>query len=330
MKTLLVRTLGKDGCDLMRGVLPVRYCADELMQNGIQLKLTTDILRTDNPDGVMVHRIIKERGVVELARLKHRGAKIFWDTDDACDLVPAWSPVVYSEDDIVCYEAAQAIASYRSASTSVLASLVGALDNVLPNLMDPAWFQFPESQIDPNRAIQVLWFGSVTHRGDLEMIEPAIRRVLEDCVPGKVKFTFWGDALPGLIKDYMGRGVQSLAPSNISDFHRRLVGLAPDIVLCPLAPHPFNDCKSNLKWMEAGLSRACPIVSRCAAYSCVEEGETAIVADTPESWYDCLREMIDDDEGRRKVAAQCRDEVSFSWAWSSERRGKWLSYFSSV
>lgn len=328
MKTILVRALGTDGCDLNRACLPVRYCGDELWtQHNIQVDLTTDILHTEKPDGVVAYRLLKDRAVVELARLRWLGTRVAWDTDDACDLIPRWSPVRYGGEDIINYHALHAVANERWCSTSNLANLTKA-HRTLPNLIDPACFDLPKPPLG-KRPVQVMWQGSCTHRGDLQLVEPAIRQILQDLPQGSVKFSFWGDAIPSLVKDCMGKGVQVLAPCGITEFYPRLAALQPDIMLCPLEDHPFNECKSNLKWMECAVAGACPIVSDCHAYSCVQDGETGLIAQR-EEWYQKLRWAIEDQAGRQIVAEQCKQCVREDWAWDGPLRSLWVNAFAGL
>lgn len=325
LKTVLVRVeTDGSGCTLHRCLLPMRFCADELLERGILLKPTTNILRGDQCDAVYVQRIVTSKAIVAIARAKSRGAKFVWDTDDACDLVPQWSPVRYSEEDLDCYEALQGIADEKWCSTEGLQSHITA-DRVLPNLLDPALFQVPRKPVDPSRPIQVLWFGSSTHAGDLALLEEPVANILRQ---GKHKatFTFWGDAPPALLMEFAGKGVQMMRPCMLDEFYRRLMTLQPDIVLCPLADHPFNAAKSNLKWMEAALAGGCPIVSFSDAFSCVEDGVTGVVAND-DNWEFKINLMLEDKSGRELIADQARSAVREDWCWDSGFRQLWLKAF---
>ncbi len=326
MKSIFVHSQDSTGCTLYRAVLPVRHCADELLlEHGIKLELRTHILHSEQPDAFMVHRILNADAVIQLAAKKHRGMRLVHDSDDLMEFIPQWSPVRYSPADLELYQALQVIADEKTCSTGVLHDeLQGA--RVLPNLIDLQMFEGKKPVPPPGRAIQVLWFGSGTHRADLELVEPAVIQCLEK-YPGKVKFTFWGISPFGQLANHIGTGVQFVDMVPLAEFYPRLTAYQPDIVLCPLVHHRFNDAKSNIKWLEGAMAGAACIVSPSAAFADVEDGVTGVEA-SDSDWFGKLALLIENVQGRRTIARQGREFVAEEFSWQkSGMREQWLRMF---
>lgn len=289
MKRILVHCQDGSGCSYYRAMLPVRHCSQELLERGIDLQLCTDLLKADKADAVLVHRIIKPHGLAHLCKMRAEGARILWDVDDALDIIPPWSPVRYDESELDLYKAGYGLADERWFSTEELGlhsdqhvSKVPKTGRVLPNLIDVEPFdEVRKPLVNPGRPVQVMWFGSATHRDDIALVEPAIKEVLNK-YPGRVKFTFWGDCPALLLKHYAPVHVQLLGAVPLGEFFQRAASFQPDIIICPLADHPFNHCKSNIKWLEASLMGAATIASPGPVYSDIEDGCTGVIASDDE------------------------------------------------
>lgn len=315
-------------------MLPVRHCAQELLERGIRLELCTDLLRADKADAILVHRILKGHGLTHLCAMKADGTRVLWDVDDALDIIPPWSPVRYDESELELYKAGYGVSDERWFSTEELLHQCNNYKRqpyegepkVLPNLIDTD--QYDEVQrppVPPNRKVQVLWFGSATHREDIRLLELAVRETLHK-YKDRVKFTFWGDCPANLLKEYAGGPVQLIGSVPLGEFFARMVSYQPDIVLCPLADHPFNNCKSNIKWLEASLCGAATIVSSCPVYAAVEDGVTGVVASDDE-WAQKIALLIEDVEGRKTIAKQAETVVREDWSWGGSQKELWFNAF---
>lgn len=328
MKSIYVHSQDSTGCTLYRAVLPVKYSADDLLERGIRLELRTHVLDSETPDALMVHRILKAEAVVQIAAKQYRGMKLIHDIDDLIEHIPAWSPVRYDYKDLDLYRAMQVTADMRTCSTEKLQDEIQA-DRVLPNLVDMELFEGHKPLVPNNRPVQVLWFGSGTHRADLELLEYPILSCLSK-YQKQVKFTFWGTSPFGRLAQYIGQGVQFVDMVPLSEFYPRLTAYQPDIVLCPLADHRFNWSKSNIKWLEGAMAGAACIVSPGPTFADVEDGVTGVVASDDE-WFDKLRVLIEDEQGRKTIAAQGQECVREDWSWQhSPLKRLWVSAFTGI
>jgi glycosyltransferase involved in cell wall biosynthesis/SAM-dependent methyltransferase len=77
-----------------------------------------------------------------------------------------------------------------------------------------------------------------------------------------------------------------------------------DINLAPLeVGNVFCEAKSELKFFEAALVEVCTVASPVGPMRrAIRDGETGLLADTPEEWATSLRELIDDPDRRVRMA----------------------------
>ena len=91
-----------------------------------------------------------------------------------------------------------------------------------------------------------------------------------------------------------------------------------DINLAVLMPGMMNDCKSEIKWIEAAVSAVPSIVSASATYSeVVEDGVDGVLAQTPEGWRDALFRLVDDGDLRAAIGRRAKARVLRDYALSA-------------
>lgn len=109
---------------------------------------------------------------------------------------------------------------------------------------------FQPAMNEPKNGIStMLWRGSNTHLGDLMKYRDAFQDF------ANIDFHFWG-AAPDLAigKDYGGHmDTWNYKPwhPGMPDYFNRGKMLQPNFVVVPLEDNSFNDCKSNIAWLEA-------------------------------------------------------------------------------
>lgn len=210
-------------------------------------------------------------------------------------------------------------ASRVTCTTPDLAARLGAFNpnvHVVPNAV-PGWLLGPRTPAIPSQAVPVDrrvpddtlvtigWAGSPTHAVDwAEMARPLARLLARDpraelhlmgwVPPGLVgsagwpprhRFTPWREPVP----DYL----------SLVDF---------DIGLIPLRPHVFNQCKSDLKFIEMAAMGIPSVVARVGPYAAaVSHGHTGLLYDQPHQAIGHLRDLINDAGTRAMLGAQARD-----------------------
>jgi glycosyltransferase involved in cell wall biosynthesis len=161
---------------------------------------------------------------------------------------------------------------------------------VLPNYMDFERWEFPYKPNESGR-IRMGYCGSVTHWDDFRMIEKPLKRILTEFP--NVTLVIIGDIrFKRLFKDY--NNVEVMLGMPFDAWPAKLSGLMLDIGLAPLKDNEFNRCKSNIKWQEYSLNRI-PGVYSTVVYGTIGrdfDGRWGLLADTPQQWYQCIKNLI--------------------------------------
>ena len=172
--------------------------------------------------------------------------------------------------------------------------------------------------------------GTRTHDRDFQMILPALRAVME--CHSQVELWLMGDVDPGAAGDcdsLRGR-VKSFPRVPWRELPARLALF--DINLAPLIlDSPFNQAKSEIKFMEAALVGVPTIASQTDAFSfAIRHGLNGLLANSVEEWQTALEHLIGDATAREALGAAAYQDVLSDY--SPEARGaellQTLSYFS--
>ncbi|MGW9820826.1 glycosyltransferase involved in cell wall biosynthesis [Methylorubrum extorquens] len=87
-----------------------------------------------------------------------------------------------------------------------------------------------------------------------------------------------------------------------------------DINLAVLAPGPFADAKSEIKWLEAAMCSIPSIVSATRTYrEILTDGQDVLLAETVEDWKRALSALIADPELRRSIGRKAREKACSSY-----------------
>ena len=217
---------------------------------------------------------------------------------------------------------------------SKVAILYNALDDVRLEQYAPK-----EITGEPKRKgeMRIGWAGSNTHRADIELVVPVLKRMLAEF--DDLKIVFLGDDLRlafiekncgcsvtshfglrpckrhGRQLEYVGNTVNKgkLYPSidfRSEDlmsllFYKKLQSADFDIGIAPVVPNLFNEGKSYLKLLEYGMMGIPTIAQRFGSYvQYVQESSEApvLLADSALEWEKGLRNLITDASLRKHLA----------------------------
>jgi glycosyltransferase involved in cell wall biosynthesis len=329
---VLVGWTDRGASGLLRGVTPLRFLKDRLSANGVEVFLHDRPTFGDRADAVVVRGNLIEEGVLWVLGLKARGTRVAVNFDDDLWNVPRSSPA-YDPGVRDSLANTLFLADFVWASTGPLAKRVreegftGPV-RVLPNLLDAEAFP-AQVPADPEDPVRVLWYGSVTHRPDLDMIAHELAGVMER-LRGEAELVLWGDQQPELVRRLWGRNLTLQPWGTLEKFPSRLVGFKPSVSLCPLdGDDPFNWSKSALKFFESSLAGAACVCSKSGPFpAVVRHAETGLLADYPEEWGDFITDLVRDKGLRGCLARAARDDVLANHTWQhSPAAREWEAAF---
>jgi glycosyltransferase involved in cell wall biosynthesis len=142
--------------------------------------------------------------------------------------------------------------------------------------------------------------GTRTHDADFRQAAPALRRLLAGFP--QVRLRIVGDLrLPEDLGELAGQ-IERLPAVPYARYLELLSD--SDISIAPLEPTPFNDAKSNIKFLEAailGIASVCsPRAHFCAI---VRHGENGLLADGDEAWFQALSALAREPALRARMGA---------------------------
>lgn len=210
------------------------------------------------------------------------------------------------------------LAEMTTVSTLVLAEQFAPRCHALrvaPNVIDPAdWADLPT---DPERStdpcLRILYGGAAGHFTDLDAVRPGLEAVLRN-PPVPLRFICFG-ALPLWLhqveRDIPGR-VVNLPWVDLFESGTRFPAYPQavawggfDLAIAPLTAHPFNESKSNIKALEAGIQRIPLVCSKIGPYADLPDGTALRLDNTPQDWEAGLRAILSDPSLRESL----RDEA---------------------
>lgn len=250
--------------------------------------------------------------------LKKKGIKIWYDIDDAVDLVEPWNPFSYANlNSLGSYYFMLHQADFITTTTPKLKEHLETLTNtpieLFENYLVPKeWQERPKT----HKGIRIGFAGSSSHMKDLNVVMPALEALAK-----KRDFTFVVYGLDtdcnGSLETWKERQVKNCAgkydvlPYGIEcekfyqsmknikhelvdcvrwELHpRTLAALDLDIGICPLLETEFNEKKTPIKFYEYAMTGTPALCSNVSPF----KDETSVVCDNDFlSWYDHLESLV--------------------------------------
>ncbi|RWZ67947.1 hypothetical protein ELQ92_01400 [Labedella populi] len=268
------------------------------------------------PEGTDVLLVERDAVPAELvdavvSTCRERGVRLVIDLDD--DLLSPSSrgrllDGGYEEAELDGLQRIVAAADAVIVSTAELADRLGdaARDvHVVPNRLSPVvWTDEVETVPTrrPNAAVRVLYMGSATHVDDI-----AIVRSVFDGRSTRYGSTIELDVVGVLDDDEdwftrldVPRGERSYDRFStwLRRHHRRW-----DIGIAPLAKTPFNDAKSDLKFLEYTALGLPTVASADSPYAGTDANGAVLVDNDPDVWFSAIEELADSPRRRREAVA---------------------------
>lgn len=242
-------------------------------------------------------------------KAKEEGIKIVYDVDDAFWCIPPDNPAseIYVRDKQDEVWEMIGLADMVTVSTSTLSAAIkdrsGHPDvRVLPNHI--------LASISPTRAEgnpdvkRIAWAGSPTHRRDLAIAAPALRKVLERH-KGKVRFTCFGERIPEALIS-VREWVDLVQFVDFSAYAEALAAIDADIGIAPLEPTEFNRFRSDVKALEYGASGMAVLASPVGQYPELADSGAYVGLVQDDQWEDSLESLLLNIQSTRKAGQDGR------------------------
>jgi glycosyltransferase involved in cell wall biosynthesis/tetratricopeptide (TPR) repeat protein len=332
-KALRIAIFGHDGISQCR-LYRIQQKVDQLRASGIEADVYSHTQAADIRDQVglydilIVYRLPATPEVVDvIASARRFGVTTFFDVDDLIFDESRYPPPYDTLADVVTpveysglitgrslYRMAIELCDYGITSTPTLVEAMAGLvrsgkcflsRNALGNAhMAAVTAELPERVGDEF----VVFYGSgtKTHNADFALAAPGIFRFLRERpfarlhVMGPVDL---GKALEPVLEQV----VRLPFSANLESYWGQVA--KADVNLAPLVASPFNDAKSEIKWMEAAMVGVPSIVSSSATYDAVVRQGEGFIARSGEDWYRLLSQLADDRALARRVGQAARERV---------------------
>jgi glycosyltransferase involved in cell wall biosynthesis len=186
-------------------------------------------------------------------------------------------------------------AAMRAAGMTDVVVIENALDDETRHLAD-------ELRARPRRPRDHLLItygsGTKTHNADFLEAAPALLRLLR--ARADVRLRIVGELTLPADFETVAAQVEHLPPTPFAAYLALLA--ESDISLAPLENTPFNDAKSNIKFLEAAILGIPSVCSPRAHFTeIVSEGKTGLLAEGDEAWFSALSRLAGDAELRRRI-----------------------------
>lgn len=269
-----------------------------------------NILRCKLFDVVVVQRILPFLDVLR-EKCKKYGIKLVYETDD--DLLGV-------EENSPSYEyvtrVSKSIEDFIDASDVITVStptLASKFDEdkvvVIPNYYVESVFDI-KKDIKSEGSLKLGYYGTLTHSKDLLLIKDVIIKLKE-------KYDFDFEVIGGFnaddnVEEDWFKAVE-LPPNNM-DFEKFMPWLSEtvdwDIAVVPLEDSSFNQCKSELKFIELAVLAIPGVYSDMCVYdSVVEDGVNGFLANGDDEWIDKIEKLILDKSLRKNIRRNALDSV---------------------
>ena len=278
----------------------------EALAGGIELKLipASDSHDIEKGDVCIVQRAAfddQEAAEALVDEIRKQGARFIIDNDDAFCLMGSShrehdsysdknSALVYLMQmaDATWFATPTLAEAYRNHATNA---------EVMPGAIDPRiWrnYRKKRSHIGFNKKLRMVYIGTATHDQDFAIIAPALDEVAK-LRPNSFELTII-DAGTRPNRRWLRNVSPPRTATAYPRFARWLLQQPPwDVGLAPLADTPFNNCRSDIKFLEYTALGVVSVLSDCAPYraSAAESGGAVLVKNSADDWRDAFLNLID-------------------------------------
>ncbi len=261
-------------------------------------------------DVIIIHRMFPSKFTEKILRvIVMLGIPVVYDLDDLfLNVSPSHRPTyqkfapyikwILKEADIVIVSTPQL--------KKTLSKYTARPIHVKQNIIDFNLFTFPP-KLRTNQ-FNFLVSGTPSHQRDWAIIEEPIEEILK-IYGEKIKFMYFGDT-PKKFIDHPSVNIINYQP-NYKLYAEQLKELNVHAALIPLIDTNYNQCKSNIKWLEYSAAGIPGAYSDITPYnSCIShEKNGLLVKNDSTSWFNAMNQLIVDTEKTANLIKNAQREV---------------------
>lgn len=277
----------------------------------------------DNPswvDGVDVAILLRWPNPITIRayRQEQPKTKIIIDVDDSFWDIPKHHPGYasvgpgsdYANGLLECIKEADIITAPTEFLLDRIRELAGNIDGrVIPN-------GFPYNPIAKKRIpffndkVVIGWAGTATHREDFKEIESVVSILAQsEWFLKKAAFAIGGDLYiyNTFLKNVPRENKVFLPPVRWNTYYDGVISKF-NILLAPLPPTAFNNCKSDIKIVDAAYAKI-PWLSGIAEPYKVHHGHGGFTCSKPSQWIEAIKEFVLDETKREIAGLEIADHL---------------------
>jgi glycosyltransferase involved in cell wall biosynthesis len=342
---------GYDGCYYVRCLQPLIHNGWDGMKTSLSSpKASAEQMFQGamNADVVVFQRPDSKEKVKVAELLKQSGKVVVFDNDDTYKSDSGVPNVMINKDlleeingnimdfvkkaDIVTTTTEFLAQEYREYSDNV---------HILPNCIDPDdWDEPLKNETDK---VRIGLVGSVTLNGDYNCIIPVLKQLSEredvelvvfGLPPKGEKFKVMQDCHKEEIEFWNSLNIewQPLVPQD--EYFEILNELRLDTMLIPRAENYFNKCKSNLKFLEAGILEIPVIASSFSDGNSpydkdIESGVNGFLVAQGEDWMPIINKLVNDKVLRETIGKKAKEYVLTNFN-IKDHAHKWKELYATI
>jgi glycosyltransferase involved in cell wall biosynthesis len=295
------------GSSWYRIIQPIGFCQEIYEEAKWSLPESLPLKYLQESDMVIIQRQCHDIAYKSTQRLLKLNKIIVSEIDDNIWSIPPDTENMYkfwTRERIKGFEEILKISHAVTVSTPRLAKMIKEYNKnvyVLPNLV-----VFDRSYVKPDYGkIRIGWAGSESHMPDFtEDIQDAlldIKKTYKD----KIDIFLFGINSPKLFTKV---SFYPFIQPHLYLANLQKIGM--DIGIVPNRQNLFNDCRSNLKFLEYSAVRAVTIASSTESYkNSIINGQNGLLlkSNSRKSWYNAIRDMIENPDKRQLMADRAFD-----------------------
>lgn len=159
--------------------------------------------------------------------------------------------------------------------------------------------------IPPRDTVNIGWAGGTGHDEAMQPLLPMLADLMD--ADEEIIFVTIGEPYGWQMPERLRTRCLSIPFSSVENFPSVMTNI--DIAMAPAGRSDFFKAKSDLRWLEAS-AMGIPSVLDPFVYRDVVDGETGLLASTPDEFHIALGLLLDDHNLRAKISANAREYVS--------------------